>query len=145
MLVPQADLTYSIEEVHVLEIGTLYFFQNFVISEIHQGVHIDCSLAQRLVDLVISHYGKDSEIALISNRHYSYSIDPNYWEQFFKEYNFVHAYALVHYRSPEHSNIALEKLFFTSPIQTFQNLNEAISWSLSKLNITKKKVSNNQS
>lgn len=131
MLVPQADLNYDIKDICILDFGTFYFFDNFVISEINQEVHIDWNLAKVAIDCVIGHYGTNHKIALISNRHYSYSIDPHYWKTFFSEYDFVEAYALVCYNQPENAHMAIEKLFFTKNMKTFNNLNEAIEWSSS--------------
>lgn len=130
MLVPQVNLDYEIEDLCVLDFGTFYFFKDFVISEINEEVHINWTLAKKAIDQIINHYGLNRKIALISNRHYSYSLDPHYWDKFFSKYNFINAYALVSYNGFECSHMAIENLFFKSNIKGFSNLNDAIDWSL---------------
>ena len=117
MLVSESNLNNVLEDVYILDTGTYYFFEDFIISEINEGLLFDWNMAQKLINLAENHYGKNNKVAYISNRVHSYSLVPQDWLKFFKARNSISAFAVVSYNDKEKSKI---KKFF--------NLNDAVAW-----------------
>lgn len=128
MLASELNLKYELEDVYVLSTGMFYFFEDFIVSEINEGVHFNWETAQEVIELALNHYGRDSKISYISNRVYSYSIEPQDWLKFFKSRHTLRVFAVVTYSKSGFINVMMEKLFFKSRIKTFENLNDAVDW-----------------
>ena len=128
MRVDQSDLPYELEDVYFLESGTFYFFKEFIISEIKEGVLFNWEMAQDIIDIALMHYGNKSEIAYISNRIHSYSLVPQDWLKFFEARHTLRAFAVVTYNKQGLFNVMMEKFFFKSKIRKFSNLYEAAGW-----------------
>ncbi len=130
MLVSESNLNNVLEDVYILKTGTYYFFEDFIISEINEGLLFDWEMAQELINLAENHYGKNNKVAYISNRIHSYSLVPQDWLKFFKARNSISAFAVVSYNEKEKSDILIERLFFKSKIKKFFDLNEAVTWAI---------------
>ena len=70
---------------------------------------------------MIDFYGKDLKIAYISNGINAYSIEPQLWMKFDKEYNFVIASAIVVHNDLNYINASIEKKFSSSSKIGFSN------------------------
>lgn len=132
MLVSESNLNYELQDIYILDNGTFYFFDNFIISEIKEGVLFDWEMAQEIITIAESYYGVDQKVAYISNRVHPYSLVPQDWLKFFKARNSISAFAVVSYSQQERSNILLERLFFKSKIKKFFDLEEAVKWAISE-------------
>lgn len=130
MLVSESNLKHELQDIYILDTGIFYFFENFIISEIKEGILFDWEMAQEVIQLAESYYGVDCKVAYISNRVHSYSLVPQDWLKFFKARNSISAFAVVSYSKHERSNILLERLFFKSKIRKFFDLEEAVKWAL---------------
>lgn len=130
MLVSESNLNHELEDVYILDCGIFYFFDNFIISEIKEGLLFDWEMAQEIIFLADTHYGVDHKIAYISNRIHSYSLVPQDWLKFFKVRNSISAFAVVSYSKQERSNILIERIFFKSKIRKFFDLKEAVKWAV---------------
>lgn len=124
--------TQLIEE-HQLEFGDFYFFDNLVISEIHEEVLFNWEKAKIVIDIAERIYGKGCQPYYISNRIYKYSIIPKDWIRFFNNRYTIKAYLIVTYNSSTSiMNLMFEKLFFGNSnlptIKKFQTLSEAIDF-----------------
>ncbi len=75
MLVAESKLKHELQDVYILSTGMFYFFDDFIISEMNEGVHFNWEAAQDIIELALNHYGSDSKISYISNRVNSYSIE----------------------------------------------------------------------
>lgn len=128
MLVAQSELKYELEDVYILSCGIFYFFEDFIISEINEGVHFDWETAQDIIELALDHYGSGSKISYISNRVHSYSIEAQDWLKFFKSRHTLRSFAVVTYSKSGLINVMMEKIFFKSRIKTFENLYDATEW-----------------
>ena len=57
-----------------------------------------------------------------------YSVNPIDWYQFFKSEKNLNGYAIVSYTENGWINAMIEKLFFSSKIERFNNLEDAVIW-----------------
>ena len=109
--------------------GNFYIFDDYIISEINQGVHFNWELAEIVIEQVYEYYGsRDIKVSYISNRVNSYSLYPQDWLRFYKERHHLEAFAIVAYNKIGLMNVILEKLFSQTRIRKFRDLDEAVSW-----------------
>ncbi|WP_375251888.1 hypothetical protein [Dokdonia donghaensis] len=54
MLVSESNLNYELQDIYILDNGTFYFFDNFIISEVKEGVLFDWRRLKKLL-LLQSH------------------------------------------------------------------------------------------
>ncbi|MFC5195793.1 hypothetical protein ACFPH8_10665 [Bizionia hallyeonensis] len=110
----------------VFPFGTYYLFDNYIIAEHTEEIHFDWPEIKQISDYLIEFYGPNLKIGHITNRINHYSIDPNLWIKFNKEYGFVIASAIVIYDDFGYRNATLEKQFSTNSIKRCTSLEEAI-------------------
>jgi len=117
------------EEIN-LPFGKFYFFEKFVISELHEGVHFDWKRVKILSDLMLSHYGDKKSLIYLSNRVNSYSIEPQSWLKFDKKYNLFIASGIIAYDNRGSLSVVLERLFSKERIKKFRSLKNGIEWAI---------------
>lgn len=110
--------------------GIFYFFNEFLLSEINQGAHFSWDKVKKVADIAQKHYGKGNKVVYISNRVNSYSIEPQSWLKFDKEFGFFKASAIIAYDMKGGLSVVLEKLFSQKRIQKFTDLESAIDWAV---------------
>ena len=69
--------------------GNFYLCDNFLVSELNEGIHFDWEMVNTVMIKVIDHYGKDVQLGYISNWVNSYSMDPQTWDLVDRVYNRV--------------------------------------------------------
>ena len=124
------NLIKEIQDVHSIDCGNFYFFDNYVISEIHTGKSHNWETTQELIQLIIAHYGPKPSINLISNRVNNYSIAPTDWVKFYNsKYNsMLNSYSIVTYNNSNLLNIIIEKLFLKVSAKHFSDIQHALNW-----------------
>jgi len=121
--VKQTDFFKNIRQVREFEFGTFYFFDGLVISEMKEGVIFRWKMADRAIKAAHEVLGQEKPIVYISNRINSY---------FF--------YSVVGSTRGSFASLILERLFFRSSIRKFSDLEEAINWSVEKIDADVKLV-----
>ncbi|MBU2940490.1 hypothetical protein KO494_13160 [Lacinutrix sp. C3R15] len=128
MKITDTTLKEFIEDAHFLEHGNYYFFKDFIVSEIHEGVVYNWEISQEIINIATNYYKNRPVISLISNRINQYSINPLGWQHFFKSGRKLNGLAVVSYTEKSWANVAVEKLFFKSKIERFNSIFEAVNW-----------------
>ncbi|MGC1632601.1 MAG: hypothetical protein WA749_10875 [Gelidibacter sp.] len=108
--------------------GNFYLCNNFIVSELDEGIHFDWDKILEVIGAAIDYYGENLKIAYISNRVQSYSIEPQLWQKFHKEFDFIIATATVAYNDFGYINASIEKQFTKNSLKRCDDLDEAISW-----------------
>ena len=124
----------NIREIREYEFGVFYFFDGLVISEMKEGEVFDWSIAEKIIRVAYEVLGKDKPIAYISNRIHNYSVVPTDWLKFYKHRHQLEFYSIVAYNNSGLASVVLERMFFRNKIRQFSNLEDAIKWSLAKVN-----------
>ena len=117
------DLINSIE----VKIGKLYFFQNYVVTEFNEGVHITFENFSETGRLIKAFY-KDADFGVITNRTNSYSLnlsDAKKWNTIFPN---LKAYAVVSDRIFSKGVFDVENQFFDYNRKIFKTLPDALDW-----------------
>ena len=108
--------------------GTYYFFENFVISELKEGIHFEWSNAEQLISEIIDHYGEHAKLGYISNRINNFSVNPQNWREIQETYDILEAIAVVTYQLSTYNVVAVENQFSKIPLKRCLTLDQAIAW-----------------
>ncbi|GGG49922.1 hypothetical protein [Bizionia arctica] len=119
-LLPSSKIEFSF--------GTFFFLDKIVVSELNEGIHFDWDKIEQVISSIADHYGDNFKVAFLSNRMNSYSIEPQLWVDFYKDYNFIVATAIVAYNDFNFKNASLEKHFSQTSVKRCETLDEAIDW-----------------
>lgn len=128
----------GIRQIHEFPFATFYFFDDLVISEIKEGVVYDWEMSRKGIAAAKEFFGNNMPIAYISNRVNNYQVNAADWAKFFKNRHQLWVYCIVGYNHRNFASIILEKVFFKNPIKKFNDLEEAINWTLDQLKVLKK-------
>lgn len=112
-----------------LSFGNFYFFDQFVVGEIHEEEHFNWAKAKIVIDYAEKLYGENFKPCYISNRIHDYSIAASDWLTFFKNRYSLRKYIIVSDKVSSQLNLNFEKLFIkeTSLIYKAKNLDEALA------------------
>lgn len=129
------ELNYfkNIREVREFEFGVFYFFDALVISEINSGVYFQWKMAEKAIKASKEFYGENQPIVYISNRINEYTVAPADWLKFYSNRHQLTYYSVVGDTKGSLPSMLLEKMFFNGSLQQFDDLEEAIAWSLDKI------------
>ena len=109
--------------------GNFYFFNDFIIGELNEGIHFDLVKILQVVDKINNYYGENFKLVYIANRINSYSTDPQSWPKLQAiGHNFIVATALVSYNDIGFKVAAVEKQISKTYLKRYNNLNDAIIW-----------------
>ena len=136
------DLNFfkNIREVREFEFGIFYYFDGMVISEVKEGVVFGWEMAQKAVRAAHEVFGVNKPIAYISNRINNYHVLAMDWAKFYKNREQLISYAVVGQTHGSLASLVLEHMFFKNSIQQFSDIEEAIKWSLTKIEHTQEFV-----
>ena len=110
-----------------VKLGKVYLFENYLVIEFNEGVHIKFDDFSEITELVKIHY-KNEPFGFISNRINSYSIDLNDADLYNKAFPNLKAYAVVVYKPLTEAVFEIEDHFFKFNRRVFKNLLDAIEW-----------------
>jgi len=133
----QSQLPYKLEDTYILQFGTFYFYETFIVSEIKEGVNLDLHMINTLIQLIDTHYGPKEKIGYISNRIHNYSIITSAWHKIFKMRCRFQGYAVVPSFKAKSWGKLLNVFFPISGSGRFDTLLDAASW-VTSITILKK-------
>lgn len=122
---PLADEAISIIET---KFGSLYFFKDFLITEIHEGEILGAKEFKHIFELIYDCYGKDKSIGLISHRIYPYAVNVYELIPLSKKFEIVFVNAVVAYTDISLKNFELEQQLLGFKGKFFNNLHSSIKW-----------------
>ena len=115
--------------------GDLYFYDNFVISQIGEGVILGKPELIEAMVLMKDYFGTEKPYGLISDRVNSYSINLPELIPIARQFGKLTVNAVVVYSNIGYGNFEIEKRLLKFKGQIFFDLNQAIDW-------TKKEIQN---
>lgn len=133
------ELNYfkNIREVREFEFGIFYYFNGLVISEMKEDVIFGWEMARKAIKAAHEIFGAGRTIVYISNRINNYYVLPTDWAKFYKNRHQLSSYAVVGETKGSFASLVLERMFFKNSIYQFSDIEEAIKWSLAKIESTK--------
>ena len=115
-------------------IGRFLFYENFIVGECHEGVHVTKENAAEAILLAQEIYGAETPLIYISNRLHSYSVDPVGFQEVAKIFPNFKGSAIVSANRLRRMTVKFEKLFIKQPVEVFHNLEKAFEWGEALLN-----------
>jgi len=137
--VKHIDFFKNIRHIREFEFGVFYYFDNLVISEMKEGIIFSWQMAEKALHAAYEVFGEKTPVTYISNRINGYFIAPTDWIKFYRNRHKLHLYSVVGYTRGNILSFFLEQFFFRKSIRKFNDIEEAIQWSIEK--ITAEKVS----
>jgi len=124
MKINDSELKNQIIKSFNTKIGDFYLFENLIVSEIKEGVHICYDVLEDFFPYVIKHYG-DKPFAYISNRINSYSVSALDFDEYKKTLKNLTFYGIVNYSKFSEAFLKVEERFCTVDFKVFTSLIEA--------------------
>lgn len=125
MKVTETHLEPSIIDTYILENGQHYFFDNFIVSEINDGIKIDYDSSKDVLDVVNSHYEDSKEVILITNCIHQNEISSNNWDKMLQDVKAIGVVSNSRYELNTNPDLPH---FTTARIRNFSKLEDAIKW-----------------
>lgn len=117
----------EVVKIYDLTIGKVFFYENYLVIEVAEGMSFNHEKAKELSVLTNLHF-ENRPFGYISNRIHSYSLDPMDYTKIWEVFPNLKSFAIVAYNDLQKTSIRVEKMFFKGKINTFENLNDAIDW-----------------
>ena len=109
-----------------LEYSEVFVFDDYIINQMREGSTITKQKNSKLKKLIDTHF-QDKPVVCISNRIFSYSVDPMTYIETSKIQNLL-AIAIVTDNKLNQKNAVYESEFYTNPFKVFDNVSDAIIW-----------------
>ena len=116
----------SIFHYYDLGYSEAFIFDEFIVNQIREGVTITPDHNLKLKEIIDRHF-KNKPVVYISNRIFSYSVDPITYVGTSKIHNLL-AIAVVAETEINLKNARYEGTFYNNSFQVFKTLSEAIQW-----------------
>ncbi|WP_111307533.1 hypothetical protein [Confluentibacter sediminis] len=126
MSIKESELYQSVKNHKTIDLGNLFFFENYLVAEFNEGVEINYRNFESVRELIREYFG-DESFGLISNRINSYSIVITD-APLFNQCQSLKAYATVTYSLFAEKVFDVENYFFKFNKQNFNSLNDAKMW-----------------
>ncbi|BAO54584.1 hypothetical protein [Nonlabens marinus] len=123
---------YILHKIH-RPYADFYLFDNFVVSEVHEGAIFGGMEALDIFSLLMEFYDgvkRSMEFVYLSNRVNSYSTRPVDWLDFKFMDQYLKGYGIIDDRVRAEQNAFLEKQFVPCKFQFFNNLETAVQWAV---------------
>lgn len=111
---------------HTFYFGIVELHDFYMIAVINEGLTVDHEINSFLTSLAYSHF-KNRPFGYITHRIHSYSVDPSVYSETSKIENLV-GFAIVSIKKINLTNAQIEELFLNKPIQTFNEIDNAVAW-----------------
>ena len=122
--------------IHYYDIGhaEVFVFDHFIIKQVKEGQSSDL-LNTSDMEVIIKEHFENKNMAYISNRANSYSVNPLVYKDIEKISNLV-AIAVVSNSRSMKLSAKYESKFYSKPFEVFDNLNDAVQWVSAVIEIT---------
>jgi hypothetical protein len=128
MIVVNSLLYNDLIKHHTFEVGETYFFENFTLMEIYEGVNLTFENLHEFFKLIKKYYGKNNPFGIIANRINSYSLNILDIEKFENKLKNLSAFAVVTYSNSSMKGLDYENNFFKIDRKHFNSILDAKNW-----------------
>jgi len=128
MTINETALANDAISVVKTKFGNLFFFDNYLITEMFEGMIVGEKEFTKIFNLCLDIYGADKAFGIVSHRLHPYSVNLFELISIAKKFDVVVANAVVAYTDISLKNFELEKRLLKFKGKSFNNLDSAISW-----------------
>tara|TARA_R110002073_G_scaffold17446_5_gene65699 strand:- start:25065 stop:25478 length:414 start_codon:yes stop_codon:yes gene_type:complete len=124
------ESTLSNDAISIVEtkFGVLFFFKDYLITEIFEGMIVGKKEFTEIFDLCMDIYGPNKPFGIVSHRLFPYSVNLFELIPISSRFNSVVANSVVAYTDISMKNFELEKRLLKFKGKFFNNLDSAINW-----------------
>ncbi|XCF05269.1 hypothetical protein ABI125_11095 [Tamlana crocina] len=115
-----------------LPIGRFDIYENLLIVEINEGKSVEMSSSEILEDIADTYFS-NKMFVYITIRKNSYSVNPSVYKKTSLIENLA-GIAVVANTPLAFNNVKIEKLFSSTPFESFKTIESAVNWGHSLLN-----------
>lgn len=115
----------KLRDTYVFEDGKLYLYEDLIIGEINEGVHVTAETLMSFFEFFHENY--NIPFGYISHRINSYSIDPQVYKML-PQNNLLKGIAVVSNQKFSSLNAHVERSFFKGRYELFTTVNAAVNW-----------------
>ncbi|MGH1388272.1 hypothetical protein [Kordia sp.] len=115
----------ELNDTYTFENGKLYLYNDLIIGEINEGVHVTIDVMLSFFQFFLENY--KVPFGYISYRKNSYSIDPQVYKML-PENKLLKGIAVVSDQKFSSLNAHVEKSFFKGRYELFTTINNAVNW-----------------
>ncbi len=115
----------QLKDIYTFENGTLYMYDDIIVGEINEGVHVTSETLMSFFQFFLENY--KTPFGYISYRKNSYSIDPQVFKML-PENDLLKGIAVVSVEKFSSLNTRVEKNFFNGRYELFATINAAVNW-----------------
>ena len=127
MNIKETKLINCVEAINNANLGSLYFYDNVVVSEINEDAHVSLDVGEEHMELIQNHFG-DKPFIYLSNRVNEFSTNAIDFEKFCNIFPNMKAFLTVYYNQFTYKSLFFEKQFCKTPYFDFKNLTEAYNY-----------------
>ena len=128
MKVVESKIADLVIKKNKTELGFIYFFEDVLVVEFNEGVHIDYQASREHIDLILDFY-KSKPFGYICNRIDKFSVYPLDFSKFNKALNNLTAFCIVCYSEFDRINTEIESMFCVDkPYKAFDTIEDAYYW-----------------
>lgn len=114
--------------VHNLDVGKFTIYQNILVSEFKEGIHVNFENTALLIQIAQMAFGSEKPVVYISHRCNSYSINPVNYREYSELFPNFMGLAIVAQNKRRRMLAKLERFFIKKPIEVFDNMEDAFNW-----------------
>lgn len=122
---------------HELDFGRFRFYKNLIIGQIYEGTHITLDRVLPVLAIGSVYYNEDNKAVYLSDRRYSYSIDPTMHLELHKLFPFLLGYGVVVHNDLNFRIAKLEQRFLPCNSGVFFSMDQALDWATQIIQLRK--------
>ncbi|MEM6718091.1 MAG: STAS/SEC14 domain-containing protein [Bacteroidota bacterium] len=115
----------QLKDIYTFKDGKLYLYNDLIVGEINQGVHVSCETLLSFFEFFHENY--KVPFGYLSYRKNSYSIDPQVYKML-PENNLLKGIAVVSDLKFSTLNAYVEKSFYKGRYELFTTIEAAVHW-----------------
>lgn len=123
-----SKINRKLVQKYQLDVGTFYFYENFMVSEITEGIALHFENASEMLSLAKKHYNNKTPFVYIAHRKNSYSFNPTAHFKTTVMFPNLKGYAVVIYDTMNKEIADMERSFMNKPVGIFEGPDKAIDW-----------------
>lgn len=126
-------LSEQLRAAQHLDFGTFWFYPNLVVGEVRGGMRVNANHALHLMTIAAEYYPPETPVVYLSDRKYSYSIDPTLHLEIQEFFPNLIGYGVVVYNDLNARVAELEQRFLPCPTGIFRSMDAATAWAVDRV------------
>ena len=128
MKINQLDIVQDADSVYHLDIGSIYVFDTFLVTEFNEGILLDYDKYKLIGAIIEDHFTHLESFGYIANRIHKYATTPTELIDVKKHMKSIPRTAYVYYDESTKESSIFESAFCPYEAAFFENLEKALHW-----------------